>query len=139
MWSQSLFAQLLANDRNDPLMRSEVIYGILGLIAALLVGAVAIYTADKWRKRVGTSPDAEAADALTSYRDMLENGEITEEEYAELRRRVAEKVKKPPAAKPGESGQPPGETPGASPGAVSPPPPPPPAGPTESSPPPSTA
>jgi hypothetical protein len=135
MWS--LFAQLLAaDDRNDPLMRSEVVYGILGLTAALLVGAIVIYSVDKWRKRAETaSPDADAAGALSSYRDMYENGEITEEEYAELRRRVAEKVKKPPAPKPGE----PGASPGAA-GIVSPPPPPsPPAGPTEPDPPPSTA
>jgi hypothetical protein len=38
---------------------------------------------------------------LTTYRNMFEHGEITEAEYAELRRKVAEKVKAapPPASR----------------------------------------
>lgn len=122
MWSLPLFAQLLlAEDRNDPLMRSDVIYGILGLTAALLVGAIVIYAVDKWRKQAAAgTTDADEAGSLSSYRDMYENGEITEEEYAELRRRVAEKMKKAPAAPAGANPAP------AMPGGPAPPSPPPP-------------
>ena len=53
MWSLSLFAQLFASasERDDPMSRSEIVWGILGLTGALLVGAVVIYAVDKWRKR----------------------------------------------------------------------------------------
>jgi hypothetical protein len=75
----------------------EVIWGMALLIAALLAGAAAIYAVEKWRKRAESPPtDADVTSELTGYRDMYENGEITEAEYAELRRRVAEKVKAAP-------------------------------------------
>jgi hypothetical protein len=140
----SQFAPLFADDRDDPLMRAEVVWGVLGIAGAMLVGAAVIYAVDKWRKRAAAGPtEADTIAELTEFRDMYENGEITETEYAELRRRVADRVKKPPAQKPTD----PSRTPG---GAVidlaalsdaTPPnpPPPPPAGPTESLPPPSTA
>src|SRR4051812_46129088 len=93
MSSLPLLAILLAETQDDPLSRPEIVWGTLGITAVLLVGAVAIYVADKWRKRTaaGARNDAES---LTSYRDMYEAGEITEAEYAELKRRLAEKVKK---------------------------------------------
>ena len=94
MWS----LLLLADTREDPLQRPEVIWGVVGLAVALLAGAAVIYAVDKWRKRAAA--EASAADSvgsLTSFRAMYENGEITEAEYAELRRRVADKMKKPSA------------------------------------------
>jgi hypothetical protein len=97
----SLFAHLLADGRADPLMRSEVVWGVFGLTGAMLAGAAVIYAVDKWRKRAAAGPtDADVAASLTSFRDMYENGEISESEYADLRRRVAEKMKKPTAAAP---------------------------------------
>jgi hypothetical protein len=147
MWSLSLFAPLFADSR-DPLQSPEVIWGVVGLAAALFVGAGVIYAVDKWRKRAATvATEADEVGTLTSYRDMYENGEITEAEYAELRRRVADKVKKPgappPPPAPGPDGRPavppapvaknPPDTP------VTKDPPAPPPGPTESPPPPSTA
>jgi hypothetical protein len=91
---------LFSDAREDPLRSPEVIWGVAGIIVALLVGAAVIYAVDLWRKRATVSSDADATGALTTYRDMYENGEITEAEYAELRRRVAEKVKQPAAPKP---------------------------------------
>ena len=92
MWS----LLLLADTREDPLQRPEVIWGVVGLAVALLAGAAVIYAVDKWRKRAAAGASAaDGAGALTSFRAMYESGEITEAEYAELRRRVAEKVKKP--------------------------------------------
>lgn len=93
MWPLVLFADV----REDPLRSPEVMWGLAMLIAALLAGAGVIYAVDKWRKRTATAPtEPDATSALTDYREMYENGEITESEYAELRRRVAEKVKAPP-------------------------------------------
>ncbi|QJW94447.1 hypothetical protein [Frigoriglobus tundricola] len=95
MWSLFLFAQT----REDPLRRPEVVWGVIGLTVALLAGAAVIYAVDRWRKRaMAAVTDTDEAGSLTSFRDMFESGEITEAEYAELRRRVAEKVKKKPAA-----------------------------------------
>lgn len=95
MWSFPLLAQA----REDPLRSPEVIWGVAGLTVALLVGAVVIYAVDQWRKRAAAGPTAsDASDALTEYRALYESGEITEEEYAKLRDKVAAKVKAPPAA-----------------------------------------
>lgn len=90
MWALSLLAA------DDPLSRPELIYGTAGLVLALLAGAVAISLTDRWRKRAA-APVHDSTDILTTYRDMYEHGEITEAEYAELRRKVAEKVKSAPA------------------------------------------
>ncbi len=90
MWALSLLAA------EDPLTRPEIIYGVAGLVGAMLIGAIAISLTDKWRKRA-TAPAHDATDMLTNYRDMYEHGEITEAEYTELRRKVADKVKNAPA------------------------------------------
>lgn len=95
MWSLPLLAQV----REDPLRSPEVIWGVAGITVALLVGAVVIYVVDQWRKRTAAGPtSADASDALTNYRVMYENGEITEEEYTKLRDKVAAKVKTAPVA-----------------------------------------
>lgn len=91
MWPLTLLAA------DDPLSRSEVIYGAAGLAAALAVGAVAIALADRWRKRAAAAPPADAADTLASYRDMHEQGELTDAEFTELRRKLAEKKAAPAA------------------------------------------
>ena len=135
MWS----LLLLADAREDPLQRPEVVWGVVGLAGALLVGAAVIYAVDKWRKRAAAGASTEdSLGALTSFRAMYESGEITEAEYAELRRRVADKVRKPadpspakpgfptaPFATPAQSGQPPAADPPAPPGGAPEPPPPP--------------
>lgn len=97
-----MWLTLFADAREDPLRSPEVIWGVAGLIVALLVGAAVISAVDKWRKRAVAGPTgADATEALSVYRQMYESGEITEEEYAKLRTQVAEKVKKPaPAPKP---------------------------------------
>jgi hypothetical protein len=100
MWSQSLLAALFADTRTDPLQSPEVIWAVAGLTVALLAGAGVIYAVDKWRKRTAAAPATDDTGMLTSFRAMYEAGELTEAEYKELRRRQAEKVKKPPAPKP---------------------------------------
>jgi hypothetical protein len=131
------FLAVLFADRDDPLSRPEIVWGTLGITAVLLLGAAVIYATDKWRKRAADGA-RDATEALTSYRAMYEAGEITEAEYAELKRRMAEKVKKMPI--PGAATAPgmpfpslqPGERPTMN-------PPTPPTAPTQSPPPPSTA
>ncbi|HEY1192239.1 MAG TPA: hypothetical protein VGE74_31735 [Gemmata sp.] len=97
MWAVALLvADESLNRPSDPLSRPELLYGIAGLVFALLAGAIAISAADRWRKRTAV-PAHDETDILTTYRDMYEHGELTEAEYAELRRKVAEKVKQAPA------------------------------------------
>jgi hypothetical protein len=137
----SLFAPLFADERDDPLMRAEVVWGVLGIAGAMLAGALVIYAVDKWRKRAAAGrTEADAMAELSDFRAMYENGEITDAEYAELRRRVADRAKKAPTQKPSEPARPaPIDLAALSNLPPPPPPPPPPAGPTESLPPPSTA
>lgn len=97
MWALSLLAA------DDPLSRPELIFGVVGLVLALLAGAVAISLTDRWRRRAATPIHSET-DMLTTYRDMFEHGEITEAEYTELRRKVAEKVKAAPVLPPAPAG-----------------------------------
>ena len=93
----------------NPWDRPELLYGTLGLAGAFLAGGFVLYLVDRWRKR-GTGPAGGDLAELTGFRGMLERGEITEEEYDRLRRKVAAKVK--PAAAPtspvaGDGTQPP--------------------------------
>jgi hypothetical protein len=63
-----------------------VIWGTVALAVALFAGAFIIWLVDRWRKRLGQQQAA--FDELSEYRQMLENGEITEEEYQRLRASV---------------------------------------------------
>jgi hypothetical protein len=89
---------LLAKPADDPLMRPEIAWGTIALVAALLLGAAVIYAADRWRRRISTG-SSDPYHELTSFRAMFEAGEITEAEYTELKRKLTEKAKPPaPAA-----------------------------------------
>ena len=97
----------------SPFERPEIIWGTAGLAGALLVGAAVVYFVDRWRKQAAIQQKADGAE-LTEFREMYARGEITEEEYAKLRLKVAQRVKPPtPAgpATPGPSGTEPGPPP----------------------------
>lgn len=95
MWALALLAAEI--ETKNPLDRPEFLYGVGGLVLALLAGAIAISLTDRWRKRAAAPPGHDGTDMLTTYRDMYEHGELTDTEYAELRKKVAEKVKSMPA------------------------------------------
>lgn len=92
MFSLVLFAQ--NKPAGSPFDRPEIIWGSVGLAAALLVGALVITIVDKWRRRAAME-EREAGLELTDFRAMYESGEITEAEYNRLRLRVADRVKNP--------------------------------------------
>ncbi|MCS7270393.1 MAG: SHOCT domain-containing protein [Gemmataceae bacterium] len=75
----------------DPLRQPEVIWGTVALSLALLGGALIIWLADRWRKRL--VQNRSAAEELSEYRQLLERGEITEEEYERLRARVSQRLR----------------------------------------------
>lgn len=82
---------LAAGEREDPLRSPEVVWGTVGIALALLVGALAVWMMERWRKGA-TAAKTDVAGELTDYRGMYERGEITEDEYAKLRNRVAARV-----------------------------------------------
>jgi hypothetical protein len=124
MWAWTLLGQAVPG-RRDPFQRPEVIWGTVGLMAVLLVGAFCVWVVDRWRKKTLARPDAK--EELTDFRAMYERGEITEAEYFRLRDRVAERVKQSPTPTTQQTGTTPNP---AGPGGTPPPaPPPPPPGP----------
>lgn len=103
-----MIAWVLAKPADDPLMRPEIAWGTVALVAAMLLGAAVIYAADRWRRRISTGP-SDPYHELTSFRAMFEAGEITEAEYNELKRKLSEKAK--PSASPATASAPVAETP----------------------------
>jgi hypothetical protein len=85
-----------AKPGGSPLEKPEFIWGTAALAGALLVGAIVVLLVDRWRKHAALE-EKRSGEELTSFRAMYERGEITEEEYNRVRRRVADRVKKPPA------------------------------------------
>jgi len=85
---------LLAQQKaaGSPFDRPELIWGMAGLAAALVVGAVAILFVDRWR-RSAALVEREPGQELTDFRAMFERGEISKEEYEKLRLKVAIRVK----------------------------------------------
>jgi hypothetical protein len=99
-------AALFAEGRTEPfLQKTEDWVLVLMLAGTLLFGAVVVWFVDRWRKR-GMLDEKRSGEELTGFRAMFERGEITEEEYAKLRARVAERVKAKAAAAPAQPGAP---------------------------------
>ncbi|MBA4188466.1 MAG: hypothetical protein C0467_10715 [Planctomycetaceae bacterium] len=82
---------LFAQAKPDPFREPEVIWGTAGIAVALLVGAFAIWLVDRWRKKA--TAQREAAEELSDFREMYQQGQITEDEYAKLRNKVAMRVR----------------------------------------------
>jgi hypothetical protein len=90
---------LLAQQKaaGSPFDRPDFIWGMAGLAAALVVGAIAIVLVDRWRKRSALG-EMQASEELTGFRAMFERGEISKDEYEKLRLKVASRVKPAEAA-----------------------------------------
>jgi hypothetical protein len=65
----------------------------LGLVGALLFGALIIYWVERWRKRT-TLPGMSAGDQLTHFRNLRDKGTITQEEYERIRAQLAEDLRR---------------------------------------------
>ena len=70
----------------------RILWPSLGLVAALLVGAVIIAVVSRWRKRSATE-GLTAGDQLAHFRRLYELGTITKEEYEAVRTRLASKLR----------------------------------------------
>lgn len=111
-WWGLLVAQAGRPDK-DPLRQPEVIWGTVALAVALFAGAFIIWLVDRWRKSLGRQQAS--FDELSEYRQMLETGEITEEEYQRLRAKVSRRIHSGLQASPGAGVTPPMATPPAAP------------------------
>lgn len=107
MWALALLAQ--AERDKDPFRQPEIIWGTIGLAIALFAGAFLVWMVDRWRKRA-VARTTDSTSELTRYREMYEQGEITEAEYVKLRNKVADRVK-PAAPLPPDPGAPPNPVP----------------------------
>lgn len=65
----------------------------LVLAGVLLLAAVGFMFFDRWRKRPTGETARESAMSLGSFRQMYENGELTEAEYQRIRDKMAAKLK----------------------------------------------
>jgi len=113
---------MLAGNGQPPLVlaldTSILLPGLL-LAAGLLVAAAVIALASSWRKRTGT-PASQTSDLLAEYRQLYEQGVISQEEYDRLRAHLGGQLcgalnvpAKPAEAKPGTPD--PGDNPPAGP------------------------
>jgi hypothetical protein len=73
---------------------SDFLFWSVILAAILFLSAVVFYFVDRWRKmRPDVAADREASLTLSSFRQMYDDGEITESEYRKLRDKMAAKLK----------------------------------------------
>jgi hypothetical protein len=111
LWTDlPLFAQAPAR-RNaaDVLLEPENVLTVMSLAGALLLLAGIIAWVVRWRKRQ-MAPLTETYDALSEFRAAYERGELSEEEYERVRRKLAGRLTAEPA-KPSLPAAPPEATP----------------------------
>ncbi len=74
---------------------AEVLYALspwaIVLIVMLLAMAIGVYAVGKWRGRGGEDQLA-SADQLTKFREMHERGEVSDEEFREIKTQLASQM-----------------------------------------------
>jgi hypothetical protein len=85
----------LPNNKNADIWKSKELYITLGLLAfVILMGAVAFSILERWRRRqIDSGSEQYTGTQLSNFREMLENGEITQSEYERIRDKMASKIK----------------------------------------------
>lgn len=92
-----MFATPALTGAANPLLDTEFLLAVGALVLVLLAGAVAFYFAEQW-KRKQLANDFQDIDSLSTYRAMLERGEISRAEYERVRDQLAIRIKNPTAA-----------------------------------------
>lgn len=90
-------AELPDADRGNANQR--LLWAGFALVAALLVGAIALAWVERWRRRMQSSV-VSAADELVAYRLSYERGELSEVEYQRIRDRLTGRAPPTPPAPP---------------------------------------
>jgi hypothetical protein len=93
--------------RTEPFLQKPEDWVVVGLLTGILLVAGAIFWfLERWRKRTLEPSAEDVAGELTDFRGMYERGEITDEEYARLREKVATRAAAPPKPPAGTGGRP---------------------------------
>jgi hypothetical protein len=74
-----------------------IFWAMLPLLGILLVGAAAVYLADRYRKRAAAD-SCRTEDQLTNFRALYDRGALTKEEYDRIRGRLNPRLKHPELA-----------------------------------------
>jgi hypothetical protein len=75
------------------IVKFRIFWYTLGLVGALLVGAFLVWVLERWRKRSGTE-GLSAGDQLSHFRELRDQGTITQEEYERIRARLAGTIRR---------------------------------------------
>ncbi len=91
----------------------------LAMVAALLLGALLILLADRWRRRPAGAGTPSTNDELAHFRSLYEQGLLSPEEFDRIRHKLGGRLRQeldvpsPPASSPNPPGPPaPSEPPG---------------------------
>jgi hypothetical protein len=91
----------------------------LAMVAALLLGALSIMAADRWRRRPRSSEAPTANDQLAHFRSLYDQGLLSREEFERIRTKLGGRLRQemdvpsPPEASPRPPGLPgAGQSPG---------------------------
>jgi len=66
----------------------------LYFVGALLIGALVITVVNRWRKKAAGSESLSAVDQLAHFRTLFEQGELSEEEFNQLRAVLGGKIRR---------------------------------------------
>lgn len=78
--------------KTDPTFFPQVLWVTAALSGALLIAAAIIALFNRWRKRQ-ENKTAESFDQLASFRALYEHGELSQEEFDRIRRRMVSRMK----------------------------------------------
>jgi uncharacterized membrane protein len=89
----------------------------LAFVAALLAGAMVIYLTDRWRRRQGPNAECDANEQMSTFRELYERGELTQEEFDSIRSKLTGRLRQEvePAEKSAEPTQSEGSPPNVEP------------------------
>ncbi len=65
----------------------------LAFVAALLAGAMVIYLTDRWRRRPGPNGECDANEQMSTFRELYERGELTQEEFDRIRNKLTGRLR----------------------------------------------
>jgi hypothetical protein len=77
--------------KNLELLSPEILGASAVLVAVLIAGAILFAFLQRWKKKQLADEDLEISN-VTSYRAMLESGELSREEYDRILKRVGKRV-----------------------------------------------
>lgn len=75
------------------LLRPDVLLATALLVLVLLLGAIVLVYANRWKKSAILPEASKPMDELANYRAMFQRGELTAVEYEKVRLRISERMK----------------------------------------------